>query len=190
MMFAIGEIFVEERIADLPFACDVEKCKGACCTLKGGRGAPLDDREVEEIERWFPAVRKYLPQAHLSVIDRDGMIEGSSKYFATRCVNDADCVFVYYDGGIAQCAFERAFLNNEIGWRKPISCHLFPMRTSSGIAPHLRFEYLHHCEAGLLRGAKEHILLRDFLKDALLRAYGAEWCENFQATCEKQGLTY
>jgi hypothetical protein len=185
-MFAIGEIFVEERIADLPFACDLTRCKGACCTLKGGRGAPLDDREVEEIFRWTPSIRKYLPAISLTTIDAEGPVEGSTRNFATRCVNDADCVFVYYENGIAHCAFERGYLEGEISWRKPISCHLFPLRVGSGIAQHLRYEYLSHCEAALRSGAEKQILLYDFVKDALIRAYGTEWYAEFHSACQHQ----
>ena len=48
-MFTIDEIIVDGRVADVHFACDLGECKGACCTLKGGRGAPITDEEVDEI---------------------------------------------------------------------------------------------------------------------------------------------
>ena len=45
-MFVIGDVVIEEEIIHERFACDLIKCKGACCTLPGGRGAPLEDEEV------------------------------------------------------------------------------------------------------------------------------------------------
>ena len=129
-MFIIGEATIEEDIGHERFSCDLNRCKGACCTLPGGRGAPLDDSEVEEIARAYPSAQKYLSPRHMQMIEQSGMIEGGPGNFATACIDDKECVFVFYEDGIARCSFEKAFLNGEISWRKPLSCHLFPVRIS------------------------------------------------------------
>src|ERR1041385_3466296 len=102
-MFVVGEAVIDEAVAQARFACDLEQCRGACCTLPGGRGAPLIDEEC-------------------GVIGLDGLFEGVSGQFSTTCVNDRDCVFVYYEGNVARCSLEKAWLNGESGWRKPVSC--------------------------------------------------------------------
>ena len=185
-MFTIDEILVDDRIADVPFACDLGECKGACCTLNGGRGAPVTDEEVDEIYTAYPVVKKYLPKEHTEWIERHGLVEGAPGYFATQCRNEQACVFVYYDNGVAKCSFEKGFLNKEIRWRKPLSCHLFPLRASYGSPEQLRFEYLHECEPAFKKGSREKFPLFKFLKDVLVRAYGRTWYQRFETECEER----
>ena len=87
-MFIIGEITVNERIAHEHFACDVTLCKGACCTLPGGRGAPLEDDEPKELEFAFPFAKRFLSEKHLETIQQFGLYEGTSGSYATTCVEE------------------------------------------------------------------------------------------------------
>ncbi|MFA6455891.1 MAG: DUF3109 family protein, partial [Bacteroidota bacterium] len=119
---------MDESIAETKFACDLNACKGACCTFPGGRGAPLTDEEVKTITEVFPVIEEYLPVEHRIAIGRYGMVDGGPGNYATQCVDGKACVFVYFDGDIAKCVFERAFYEKKITWQKPISCHLFPVR--------------------------------------------------------------
>jgi len=32
-IFAINDVLVRDDIVEIPFSCDLKKCKGACCTL-------------------------------------------------------------------------------------------------------------------------------------------------------------
>lgn len=181
-MLLIQETLVDEPVASINFACDLKACKGACCTMPGGRGAPLLDSENKEIERSFPAVRKYLSKDHLARIEQVGLVEGTTGDRTTPCYDKQACVFVTYENGIAKCSFEKAYLNGEISWRKPISCHLFPLRIDRGARELVRYEFLADCQPALERGGLEHIALSRFLKDALLRAYGEQWYTEFLAT--------
>ncbi|MCI0706853.1 MAG: DUF3109 family protein [Ignavibacteriae bacterium] len=183
-MFLIQETVVDSTIATTKFACDLERCKGACCTLHGGRGAPLRDDEVDEIRAAFPAIRQYLNKEHLSVIERNGLVEGRPGDYSTTCINNRACVFVTYENGIARCSFEKAYLKGEIGWRKPISCHLFPIRVDGGEHQRLRYEFLSECVPALERGESEGILLSDFLEGALTREYGSTWYRQFSDGCQ------
>ena len=189
-MFKIAEIAVDARVPGLRFACDLGECKGACCTLKGGRGAPVTDAEVDEIFAAFPVVKKYLPREHRDWIETRGLVEGAPGVYATQCIDEHACVFVYYEEGVAKCSFERAFLKNEIKWRKPLSCHLFPLRAGNGTDPELRFEYLHECEPAHDRGSREGIQLFTFLKDVLVRAYGAGWYQQFETECKERATVF
>lgn len=182
-MFVVGQTIIEDAIADGRFACDLAKCRGACCTLPGRRGAPLADSECTELSNALPVISKYLPERHLAAIERAGLYEGVEGDFATTCVDACECVFVYYEDGIARCAFEKAYLNGELSWRKPISCHLFPIRISSGRGERLRYERIEPCHPAVEHGERDNVFLSDFLMDALIRKYGQSWYDEFRERC-------
>lgn len=183
-MFIIGEAVIEDQLGDEKFACDTGVCRGACCTLEGGRGAPLEDHEVEEIRKSFPAVRADLPGRSVHVIEERGFVEGKPGDYATPCVDGRECVYVTFDAGIARCSFERAYLAGRTGWRKPLSCHLFPIRVRRFGQQFLRYEQIEECAAGRCRGNREAIPLSDFLREPLIRTFGTAWYETFAAECQ------
>ncbi|HUN65608.1 MAG TPA: DUF3109 family protein [Bacteroidota bacterium] len=177
----VGNIMIDEELFSVRFACDLGKCRGACCTLEGGRGAPLTDAEAENVRRHYPAIKKYLPAEHLETIRTDGLVEGIPGSYATICHHRRACVFVYYDGVIAKCAFERAYLDGEIPWRKPASCHLFPLRFRDGALPVLKYEPIRECLPALEHGARNDIRLTDFLQASLSSVFGTAWYARVQA---------
>lgn len=183
-MFVIENKIIDERIPYIKFSCDLDGCKGGCCTLKGGKGAPLTDSEIIEIESAIPVVKKYLEAKSLKEIENNNGIEGLPGNFTTGCIDNKDCVFVYFDGDIAKCVFEKAYFNNEISWRKPISCHLFPIRIADFGGEVVRFEKISECKPAIVNGKKNDILLYDFLRDALIRKYGEQWYKLFRENCE------
>ena len=183
-MIEIQKTSVEDNIPEIRFACNISACKGACCTLPGGQGAPLLDEELERIEYSFPIIKSYLPQAHLDTIVQFGLFEGEPKAHTTMCFNNRACVFVLYEEGIARCAFEKAFFEGKLKWRKPLSCHLFPIRIDRDITHRLRYERISECDPALNCGEQENIYLSNFLKEPLVRAFGSPWYEDFQFTCE------
>ena len=184
-MFTIGEAKIEDNIAQERFACDLQQCQGACCTLPGGRGAPLEDAETEELTRVFPVVKKYLSEKHLRIAEQYGVYEGYPGSYATTCVTEKDCVFVFYDNGVARCSIEKAYNKGEIRWRKPLSCHLFPIRISTFRGERLRYERIAECKPAVERGKKENVPLYEFLKTALIRRFGEEWYNSFAAECRR-----
>ena len=182
-MFLVDEIIIDERVAHTHFSCEVTKCKGACCTLPGGLGAPLADEEASELRRAFPKVKKYLPEHHLRAIEERGLYEGEPGNLTTTCVDKRACVFVLYEDGIARCSLEKAFLAGEITWRKPISCHLFPLRHSPSAGGSLRYEHIEECSPAIEAGAAGKIPLHDFVKPALVRKFGETWFDEFRRMC-------
>lgn len=185
-MLGIEQAIIDDAIPQIKFACDLSACKGACCTLSGGTGAPLLDDEVEQIEHAFPIVKSSLPKEHLESIAQFGLYEGRSGSYTTICCNNHACVFVLYENGIARCAFEKAFREGKLKWKKPISCHLFPIRASRGVPRRLRYERIAECNSALDRGENEKIFLCNFLKEPLIRAFGLAWYEEFQLTCDRK----
>lgn len=176
-MMMIGEAVVDDEILHERFSCELEKCRGACCTLPGCRGAPLEDDEIGHLEEVFPMVEKYLPEAHLGIIRLHGLAEGSPGNYATTTVGERECVFVYYEDGIARCSIEKAYLAGETDWRKPISCHLFPIRVSNVGQEKLHYEKIKECQPGRDRGALEDTPVYAFLKESLERKFGSGWYE-------------
>ncbi len=190
-MFAIGDVIIEDTVAVTRFCCDLSRCKGACCTIEGGRGAPLLDAEIPEIQTILPAVRQYLRPEYLRLIDAEGPYEGKAGDYATSCYEQRACVFVMEKDGIAGCAIEHAFLRGEVGWRKPLSCHLFPIRIRKFGGDILHIEMFSECKPAYRKGAREGVMAYDFLREPLIRAYGEEWYKEFRAACEDlidQGL--
>ena len=59
-MIAIGNTFVSEELIEKKFVCDLNACKGGCC-VKGDYGAPLEDDELEIMEKIYEKVKPYIP---------------------------------------------------------------------------------------------------------------------------------
>ena len=183
-MFTIGEAVVDDEVRQASFCCDLQRCKGACCCIEGGRGAPLEDDEVLEIEKAYPVVKQYLKPESIRTIEDSGLYEGSPGSFATTCIERRECVFVYFEDGIARCSFERAYNEGKIDWRKPISCHLFPIRIRKFGRDFVRYEQIDECGPGRELGTQQEVKLYDFLKEPLTRKYGPAWYNKFLQRCK------
>jgi Protein of unknown function (DUF3109) len=187
-MFIIDEIEVDEQIASIRFLCDVTICKGACCTSPGGRGAPITDAEKDEIVKAFPAIVDYLPEAHRNLAEHFGLSEGVPGNLATPCLNNAACVFVHYVDGIAKCAFETAYLANKTTWRKPLSCHLFPIRLHPS-GKKIYYEFFEECHPALHLGEHRDARLQHVLRDPLERAFGKQWTKALHTALDTQSTS-
>ncbi|MBN1396885.1 MAG: DUF3109 family protein [Bacteroidetes bacterium] len=185
-MIDVQNIYIEENIPDVKFSCNTAICKGACCTIAGGKGAPLLDEELIMIEQLFPIIKPYLSPEHIDAIIQSGLYEGVPGSYTTMCFNNRACVFVFYKDGIARCAFEKAFFEGKTVWQKPLSCHLFPIRIDSGMITRLRYEQISECDGALRSGLKNNIYLTSFLKEPLKRAFGSNWYEDLLSMCESR----
>ena len=163
---------IDDRIFSVKFSCDVQKCKGACCTLKGAGGAPILDEEVKIIKQNLEAVKKYLNPVNVFYIETSGFYEGKPGDLEIKSVNDEECIFSYYENEIARCSFQKAFNNIETDFRKPISCHLFPVRISGKRRNVIKYEEINECADALEKGERENVTVFEFAKDPLIREYG------------------
>lgn len=184
-VFVVGNTVIERALREASFSCDLQVCRGACCCLAGWRGAPLADDEVREIELAYPVIRKYLPPRNIAAIESKGLVEGKPGDFATECIDEKECVFVYFEDGIAKCCFERAYLDGFLSWGKPLSCHLFPVRVRNAGQDYLHYDEIPECTGGRSRGKAEGVKLYVFLRDSLVRRFGQEWYEEFLDHCEE-----
>ncbi len=189
-MLVIGEAVVDESIFDSLFCCDLDACRGVCCYIEGGRGAPLENDEVLEITKAFPAIRDALSKEAIDVIRTVGLVEGRPGNYATPCVNDRECVYMVREKGIARCSFEIAHQQGLIDWQKPISCHLFPLRIRGFENDHIVYEVIDECSGGRVKGKEKNVTLVGFLKDSLVRHYGEEWYAEFVEYCESRNASH
>lgn len=184
-MILIDNILVDEKIGDTYFSCDLTKCKGACCTFPGDYGAPVLKEEIALMEESLPFASEYLSERSKSIIQKEGIVTEISGSYYTNCIEKKDCVFVYYDGDIALCSIEKAYLDGKIKFRKPVSCHLFPVRVSNFSGKYLYYEKIDECNPALQHGKSKNIKIKDSVKDALIRSYGEDWYDVYTQTIQR-----
>jgi hypothetical protein len=184
-MVIVDNTMVDDEVTSTTFCCNLKACKGVCCCLEGGRGAPLMDDEVALIAEAFPHARQYLGPKSMEIIAEEGLVEGWVGSYATPCIDNRECVYVYFDEGIARCAFERAYAEGKTRWQKPLSCHLFPIRVRHVGHTLVRYEKLPECHPAREHGAASNIALVDFLKEPLIRAFGEPWYAKLQERCHE-----
>jgi len=185
-MFAVDDVLVTDELLDAHFSCALGACLGGCC-VQGDSGAPITTEERSELESILPSVRPYLRQEALDVIEKYGVWEEvEENKFATTCVDNAECVFVTYEGPVAKCAIEKAFFEGRISFRKPISCHLFPIIVEQfGDVEALNYEQIPLCIPAVNHGCKKNIQLIDFLREPLERKFGKAWYLKFKQAYEE-----
>lgn len=176
-MIEVGKAIVSMDVLESKFCCDIHQCKGACC-IEGDSGAPLTEAEAELIESLYPQFKEYLSAQNIEEIARQGFsLIDQDGDLVTPIVGKNECVFTYVDDqGITLCAIERAFLEKNTGFRKPVSCHLFPIR----ITEYKRFDGVNYerikiCKPGRACGKANNLPLWKYLKEPLIRKYGEEW---------------
>lgn len=174
-MYSIDNILIDEDIISSYFVCDLDKCMGACCTFPGELGAPLKDSEIEIIRQNCEPAKEYLNERSLKIINEKGFFEGEKGSYTTMCVDKKDCVFVYYNDKVAKCALEKAYFDGKITFRKPLSCHLFPIRGARFGNDYLYYQKINECIPGVHLGNKEKTRLYTFLKEAIILSKGKGW---------------
>lgn len=176
-MIEIGRTIISRDIFEQRFVCDLLKCKGACC-VEGDSGAPLTPEEAKIIEKEYPKFEQYLPVKHREEIQIQGFsIIDDDKDLVTPLVDKRQCAYSFADDkGILKCSIEKAFNEGKISFRKPVSCHLFPIRiTEYKRFDALNYEELNICKPGRECGESMKMPLFRFLKEPLLRKYGEDW---------------
>lgn len=187
-MFKVHNTLLSDDIATAKFACDVSKCKGACCVV-GNAGAPVSLNEIPVLKKVYQLVKDELRARAREVVEYEGLIKGTNKDgYELNCTDGKECVFVTYTGdGVAQCAIQKAYCEGRFNWEKPLSCHLFPVRLNRILDfEYANFEYVPSlCSAGCANGEREGIFLSDFLREPLIRRYGEEWYDDFIRACDE-----
>ncbi len=186
-MIQVGDVILSDDIFEEHFICDLSKCKGSCC-VEGDAGAPLEADEIEKINSILPEIWNDLSPLAQSLINTQGIsytdYDGEQ---VTSIINGRECVFTYTDeDGIVKCAIEKAHREGRIDVRKPISCHLYPIRVMKykGYTA-LNYSRWSICKPAIALGKSQGVKIYQFLKEPLIRAYGEEW---YQEVCEAATL--
>ena len=188
-MIAIDNILVSDAVIKEQFVCDLSKCKGACC-VDGDAGAPLEKEELDKMNEVYEAVLPYLNNESKKELERQGRYVYDAAYgWVTPTIDSKVCVYGIKDkDGIVKCGIEQAFIDGKIKWKKPISCHLFPVITKN--SKHSDNVYVNYeprednCKAACVLGKKIKVPVYVFLKEALVRKFGNKFYNALKATAE------
>lgn len=176
-MIQIDKTLISDDIKEQFFVCDLDKCKGACC-VEGDLGAPLEKEELPDIEEVVEVVKPYLSKEAVEALEKHGpFLLDEEGDFSTTTIDNKECAFAFYDkGGILKCGIEQAWKDGKTTFRKPVSCHLYPIRVAKlheFLA--LNYDRWHICSPACSLGEKLSVPVYVFLKDALTRRFGEEW---------------
>lgn len=186
-MLAIQSTLVSEEIIEKHFVCDLNACKGACC-VKGDYGAPLEDDELKQLEKTWPKVKPYLTEAGVKAIEKQGkyvLYEG--KEWVTPLVSGKECAYTIFDKGVAKCGIEKAYFDGKITFRKPVSCHLYPIRINKmkNAVEAINYDRWSICKPACKLGDSLKVPIYKFLKDSLTRKFGEEWYRELEVAAEE-----
>jgi len=171
----IENVLVSKEILQKKFTCNLDKCKGVCCTMESDLGAPLLEEEIEQINEVIPKVKKHLLQEQIDEIEKNGFYFEVEGEFMIKAINSRECIFAYYQGDIAKCAIEKVYYQENTNFIKPLSCHLFPIRINKLGGDVLKYEVYDECSPAIELGRITEIPIVDFCEGGLKRKYGEDW---------------
>jgi hypothetical protein len=176
-MFQLGKTIVSEDILEKDFVCNLSKCKGACC-VQGEAGAPLEKEEVAILKEVYPKVKHLLRKEGIEAIEKQGTsIVSDFGELETPLVNHEECAYVIFDEhNVAKCGIEEAYNQNLVDWKKPVSCHLYPIR----VKDYSEFAAVNYhrwdiCDDACTLGKELQMPVYKFTKEALIRKFGEDW---------------
>lgn len=180
-MFQVGNAIVSDEILENEFVCNLSACKGQCC-VDGDAGAPLDKEETAILDQIYDKVKPYLRQEGIASIENQGRwIIGEDGDYETPLVNGSECAYVIFDGKTALCAIEQAYNEGVVEYKKPISCHLYPIRIKEySQFSAVNYHHWHICDNACSLGKELEVPVYKFLKGPLIRKFGEDWYEELE----------
>ena len=176
-MFQLGKTIVSEDLIEKDFVCNLSKCKGECC-VSGVAGAPLEKSEGYLLQEIYPKVKPFLRKEGISAIEQQGTsIKTNLGELETPLVNNSECAYlIFNENKIASCGIEEAYNTGVINWKKPISCHLYPVRVKA----YSEFAAVNYhkwdiCDDACSLGNELKVPVYKFVKEALIRKFGTNW---------------
>ena len=185
-MFQLGKTIVSEDIIEKDFVCNLSACKGACC-IDGDAGAPLEKEETLILEKVYPKVKPFLREKGIKAIENQGTwITSDFGELETPLIDNADCAYVIFDEkNTALCAIEEAYNQGIIDWKKPISCHLYPVRVKSySEFSAVNYDKWEICDDACSLGTELQVPVYKFVKQALIRKFGEDWYVELEKTAK------
>ena len=184
----IDGCLVSEDVISEYFCCDYEKCKGKCCII-GDCGAPLEEDEIEDVERCYPVYSPLMSSAGREAAQSKGFfeIDFEGDIVTPLVPGTQECAYIHTDAaGNCLCSMERCWFQGECDFRKPISCQLYPIRItklSNGTLA-LNLHRWDICADAFTKGREEKIRVYQFLKDPLIRRFGEDFYEKLCAAAQ------
>lgn len=176
-MIIIDDKYISDEVIEEQFVCNLSACKGACC-VAGDCGAPLDKAEVKTLKKVYPLVKPYLREEGIREIEKTGTNTVDDEYgYVTPIVNNGICAYATINElGVVGCGIEKAYNDGIVDFKKPISCHLYPIR----VKKYETFEAVNYdrwdiCSPACKNGKQLQVPVYRFLKDAIIRKYGEEF---------------
>jgi len=174
-MLRIDDTIFSFDILEKKFKCNLPACLGNCCRY-GDSGAPLSAAEAHTIDEIWPEVKPYLRPKGIATIEEKGKsVTDFENDRVTPLIDNEECAYTVYRGNILMCGIEQVWTDGKIAFRKPLSCHLFPIRIKyySDFRA-VNYEELAICSPARKTGDEEGIYVYEFLKEPLIRAFGEE----------------
>jgi hypothetical protein len=176
-MFQLDKTIVSEEIIENDFVCNLSACKGACC-VDGDSGAPLEDHETEILVDIYSDVKPFLRPEGIAAIEEQGaFVKGDDGEWETTLYNNSECAYVVYsENNTAKCGIEEAYNQGVVSWKKPVSCHLYPIRVREYTElTAVNYHKWQICDPACALGAELKIPVFRFVKEALIRKFGETW---------------
>jgi hypothetical protein len=187
-MMEIGDKVVSLDLVTEKFICDLDICRGVCC-VDGESGAPLEAGEVELLEREYGKIAPYLREEGKRAISESGTwVIDLDKENVTPLIEGKECAYAIFENGIARCGIEKAFEHGATSFRKPISCHIYPIRAkeySSFTA--LNYDRWKVCDPARICGVKKNMPVYRFLKDSIIRKWGEDFYRKLEIVSQNTG---
>lgn len=188
-MLIIEDVLISDDVVQEAFICNLTACKGACC-WEGDFGAPLEAAELDTLKHIYKDVKPFLTEAGIRAIQKQGTYTyfEDAEDFGTPLIDGGACAYMTRDElGVAQCGIEQAYKAGKTDFRKPISCHLYPIRVTP--AGENQMEVMNYdrwdiCSAACSLGAKHQVPVYEFVREALIRKYGEAFYEALESTAK------
>jgi hypothetical protein len=186
-MFQVGKTIISEEILDRDFVCNLNACKGNCC-VEGEAGAPVSLEETKILEEIFETVKPFLRDEGIAAIEKYGVYTTNPiGEFETTLVNKKECAYAIFDDkGIAKCGIEEAYNAEKVSFKKPISCHLYPIRIQEyKTLTAVNYHSWPICDDACVLGKELKIPAYKFVKEALVRKFGLDWYNELDAAAQE-----
>jgi hypothetical protein len=182
MLVEVGDKIVSTQLFERKFVCDLNACKGACC-IEGDAGAPLTLEEVDILEENIDTIKPFMRPEGLAAIANSGVFYMDDENEpVTTLVNGKECAFVYFDDqGVTKCAVEKAHSLGKLDFKKPISCHLYPIRVMRfNELTALNYNEWDICKPACACGEQLNVPVYKFLKEPIERAFGTDFFKELE----------
>jgi hypothetical protein len=190
-MFQLGKTLVSEEIIEKEFVCNLSACKGACC-VDGDAGAPLEEKETEILVDIYQKIKPFLRKEGIDAIEAQGaFVKGEDGEWETPLIDNSECAYtIFNEQGIAKCGIEQAFEKGAIRWKKPVSCHLYPVRVKEYTAlTAVNYHKWQLCDPACQLGESLQVPVFRFVKDALIRKFGKKWYAELEEVARQHQST-